>query len=109
MEQVIEERDGPVNRCGWCDKERKGLYWGWDGGEWVCANCMENSTIEGIIEGDVLVPRFSQRYRELEQQRLREAASLTCQSKITASGGVIHGATAVLTEGILKKMFSRSS
>ena len=66
--EVLEERGGEERECGWCHLVKKGLWWG--DVEWVCGKCMEESTIEGIIDGDRLVPRFTQECQRLMKERM---------------------------------------
>ena len=51
-----------IRRCCWCDQEKPGLYWG---GDWLCDQCIDESTIEGIVVGDRIVPRFSRECQKL--------------------------------------------
>ncbi len=67
--EMIEKREGAVRKCSWCDQDKKGLYWG---GDWVCGKCMDESTIEGIIVDDRIVPRFSQEYQKLQKEMMKK-------------------------------------
>ena len=64
--QIIEEKAGVERKCQDCKKIKNGLYWG---NLWLCAQCIDESTIEGVIVEDRIVPRFSCEYQEIMRKR----------------------------------------